>query len=484
MSDSAQTITKTNFQASYYLILFNGISSISFGILASIISVYAKSKLGLSSMGAISLNSAFLGILFTMPILFGYLANQLGYVRSMVFGSIIGAIAFIFMLFPGAQYFYLGVAAFSIATSQYYTAMLVILGKLYEKNDPRRHAVYTLSYVAMNIGICIGGFVGGSIAQYYSYHMTFIISAILSIVSLGFALISLPYIKNTHYREFSLKSNKASWFFIIAITCVSIPISAWLLNHAVINNALLIIVVSLVTLALVIYAIKQKDKQTKLNILLFLILSGLSVGFWVLYSLEPSYLTLFIKSNVQRHIFNTLIPASDFYGLESFFVILLGIPLTYLWLKLAKKNLEPSIGAKFALSLFIMGAGFVLLMLASRAHPSQLLNPVWIIVSYVLLSTAELLISPVGNAMVGQLVPPKMEGTIMGFWQGIIGVAAAIAAFAIGFVHLPTAKETLSVSNHAYESGFGILGFSTIGLGVVALLILPWANKVLKKQDP
>jgi POT family proton-dependent oligopeptide transporter len=87
---------------------------------------------------------------------------------------------------------------------------------------------------------------------------------------------------------------------------------------------------------------------------------------------------------------------------------------------------------------------------------------------------------PVGNAMVGRLAPQKLEGVFMGTWQSFHGVSAAISAILVGFVVLPYPSASAAIANPIYENAFLGLGMLTIFVGIVALILVPLINKILK----
>ena len=51
----------------------------------------------------------------------------------------------------------------------------------------------------------------------------------------------------------------------------------------------------------------------------------------------------------------------------------------------------------------------------------------WLFASYVLQSIGELLISPIGYAMIGKLAPHRYQGVMMGSWMLVTGLASLFA---------------------------------------------------------
>jgi dipeptide/tripeptide permease len=93
---------------------------------------------------------------------------------------------------------------------------------------------------------------------------------------------------------------------------------------------------------------------------------------------------------------------------------------------LANKGKEPSAPRKIGLGMFVAGAGFLILALGSLGLASpkelggtvspELVSPYWLISTYLVLTFAELLLSPMGISFVSKVAPPKYKGMMMGGW--------------------------------------------------------------------
>ena len=102
----------------------------------------------------------------------------------------------------------------------------------------------------------------------------------------------------------------------------------------------------------------------------------------------------------------------------------------------------------------------------------------WIFLSYLLQSIGELLISPVGYAMIGKLAPRQYQGVMMGAWMLVTGLASL---FANDFsASLPTAQGTAALATNAtYSTLFGYLGWGTVAIGVVLAMLIPFLRRLI-----
>ncbi len=176
------------------------------------------------------------------------------------------------------------------------------------------------------------------------------------------------------------------------------------------------------------------------------------------------------------------IPASVFQAVNSIFIILLGLVLTALWDFLGARGLEPSTPVKFALSLVQVGLGFAMLYFgAQTADADGMVASYWLILMYLLLTTGELCLSPIGLSMVTKLSPARLVSTVMGSWflatafaQFLAGIIAQFASVNEGggdIVPIPSATV------HIYGDVYKLLAILACGSGVVCLALSPLLKK-------
>ncbi len=132
---------------------------------------------------------------------------------------------------------------------------------------------------------------------------------------------------------------------------------------------------------------------------------------------------------------------SDFQQFNPFFVVALTPISLAIFGALANKGKEPSAPRKIGFGMLVAALGFCILVAASLglASPKELggnvsetlMSPNWLISTYLVLTFAELLLSPMGISFVSKVAPPKYKGMMMGCW---------FAATAIGnyLVSVPT----------------------------------------------
>lgn len=451
---------------------------IGFSVLFAILTLYCTHELHLTDQQAYNITCAFNAQVFALSILGGYLGNRwMGYNLSFIVGACLAIAGYIFLLSTNLNLFHCGLAMFALSQGLMVPSLYLILGNLYCHGDNRRDSGFILAYIGMNVGSLFASMIAGAVSQYYSYHLVLLIGVIFSFLTLIFYFIFQP--KKTIVTETPSIISKIMGILIIIIF---IPIVMILLDHVKWNNTLLISLGTIIIISLSFIALRNKTREIRKKLLLFLLLSILSIFFWSLYLLAPTILPIFTERNVDRSIFDIIIPAASFSVLNPFFIIILG-PLTgWLWLRLAKSNRKISILGKFSLGLLLMGIGYLILAIGILAHnQSGYIFWGWIVLSYFSQTLGELCIGPIGYAMVGELIPPKQEGLMMGVWQLMSGVAGVLTNYFSNFIGKTNNTSPL-ITNHVYFSTFLLCGGIVVFAGVLAVSI-KWLFIIIKRNS-
>lgn len=109
------------------------------------------------------------------------------------------------------------------------------------------------------------------------------------------------------------------------------------------------------------------------------------------------------------------IPAGWFQSLNPTFIIILAPVYSALWIALARRHMDPSTPAKFALGLIILALGFAIMFGAAKLVVSgDKVLPSWLIFTYLFHTMGELALSPVGLSAMTKLAPKRYVGQMMG----------------------------------------------------------------------
>ena len=97
---------------------------------------------------------------------------------------------------------------------------------------------------------------------------------------------------------------------------------------------------------------------------------------------------------------------------------------------------------------------------------------IWIFATYVLQAIAELLISPIGYSMVGQLIPARWQSICMGSTLLNSGVAAVLASYFSNYALGKTGSSNPVVTNPSYSHMFSQLGWITMAVAIVLFALI------------
>jgi len=147
--------------------------------------------------------------------------------------------------------------------------------------------------------------------------------------------------------------------------------------------------------------------------------------------------------------------------------------------RLRARGWNIDIPRQFSASLILMGLGFLALPVGiALADGRGMVAFSWLFASYVLQSIGELLISPVGYAMIGKLAPRQYQGVMMGSWMLVTGLASLFAGDFSGMVPEPSEGSAL-VTNHVYSTLFAELGCGSLVVGVALVVLIPFLGRLI-----
>jgi POT family proton-dependent oligopeptide transporter len=174
--------------------------------------------------------------------------------------------------------------------------------------------------------------------------------------------------------------------------------------------------------------------------------------------------------------------AEDFQAVNAIGIVVLGPVFAALWVKLARMNANPSIPAKFGLGLIQVGLGFGLLILGMQTADAGGMIPwYWLAGLYIVHTSGELCVSPVGLSMVTKLAPEKMTGMVMGAWFVSIACAnyaAGLFSKIAGEVEI-AADATGPDALNGYTTAFTPIMYLAIGLGILLFLTSRLVNRLM-----
>ncbi len=404
---------------------------------------------------AYGIYAAYGALVYATPFLGGVIADQiLGYRKSIIFGAILMAIGHFLMAIQSDVYFYSALAFIIIGNGFFKPNISSMVGGLYEKGDKRRDGGFTIFYMGINLGAFFAPLACGLLGELLGWHYGFGLAGVGMITGLIVFLRAQRNISKENGAPPSPDTLKKPVFaglnkekLVYIGTILVIPLLALLIYNYHLMDYVLIPFVVAVFAGLLIMSYKF-PKVERERIWVILVLAFFSITFWALFEQAGSSITLFTENNVNREILGLTIPTSVFQAINPLFIIIFAPIFASLWIALSKRDKEPNTTIKFSLGLLQLGLGFGIFVLgASFAGNNGLVPVVFLLMGYMLHTTGELCLSPVGLSMVTRLSPPRLVGMVMGAWF----LSFAMAQHLGGSIAQLTSTEQFMETGLTYE---------------------------------
>lgn len=467
-----------------YLLFFTELwERFGFYTLQTIIILYMTKGLMMADQKANLLYAAFSSLLYLTPTIGGYLADRyLGFQRAIMIGGVLFIIAYVISAFRSESMFFLGLSILIVANGFFKPNVSSIVGELYGENDPRRDGGFTLFYMGINVGALIPPIIAGALVTHYGWHSGFLVAALgmlLGQLTFQFGRKTLGTAGLYPQRSNKKSPLTFSFYSLLALgVLASIGICHLAFRFPEETNYIVELAAVLVFLTVIFFMFKEPIVQRK-KMLAALILILISVVFWSIYNQSFTSLMLFADRNMGTHMLGIPVDAYATQFFNPFFILALSPILSRLWISADRKSLNPSTQLKFALSVAFMAAGFFLLAFACKYLSTDgVTSPWWLCWSYMLQTIGELLISPIGLAMITVLSPKHLTGMMMGVWFFSQAASFAIGGMLANIAAVPDkmpAVQSIPIYTHA----FFVFGFITLAMAIVSFALVPFLTKMI-----
>lgn len=422
---------------------------------------------------------AYTSLVYIMPVLGGYLADRyLGQRKAVLFGAVILTVGHILMAFegqtgitdaavkqadPAINIFWAALACIIVGSGFLKANISVIVGQLYSRTDMRRDGAYTIFYVGINVGAALGVVFAGYLGETYGWAYGFGAAGLGMLLGLIVFVLGKPLLKGQGEAPRPLSKGTEWTLYGLGVASIAV-IWALVQYQSVIQTLLIISGVAL--LGYVLFESFKLPKEPRERMFAILFLIALNPVFWGLFEQAGGSLNLY----TDRYVDRGGVPASLFQSINAIYIVLFGPVFAALWVALGKRNLEPSAPAKFALALLQVGFSFLVFVWGARTVGPEIATPVlFVFLIYFFQTTGELCLSPVGLSAMNRLAPKHLASLIMGAWFYM----TAVGNFVAGKIGEATGGHDGEMTKEGTLSVYNSIGWWTIGIGVVVLLLSP-----------
>lgn len=436
----------------------------------------ARDGLGISVEESAAIYGLYTAAVYLLTLPGGWLAdNVFGQQKAIWYGGICILIGHLLLAIPGEQYiFFTGLAFVAGGTGLLKPNISTMVGDLYPEGGARRDAGFYLFYMGINIGSFLGQIVVSFAAEKVNWHLGFGLAAagmLLGLIQFRIRSKTLgtiglkPKAKEEEAEALGSGSKKMILVFLLIVVAFVSGLHYFnvidLATARGVAEAVGVIIVS-VTLLYFFYILLVgglTGAERKRVLVIFFLFIGAAL-FWAGYEQHGSSFNLFARDYADRVVLGFELPAGSLQAFSPGFVIILAPLFAGLWVRLAARNLNPSMPVKFGIGLLVLALGFVVMYFAALVVTSgQKPNITWLVFSYFLHAAGEMAVSPVGLSSVTKLSPKRYVGQMMGIW--FVGAALGnllAGLFAGGFdPHNPEEVPGLFLTVIAFSGAAGIL---------------------------
>ena len=419
---------------------------------------------------------AYGALVYITPVLGGIIADRwLGQRKAVFFGGVLLAIGHGLMAVEGGggqadpiiNVFWAALAFIIVGSGFLKANISVIVGQLYNMKDTRRDAAFTIFYMGVNVGAALGtilvGYLGETIGWAYGFGM----AGIGMVIGLIIFVIGKPALQGRGEAPVPLSRSREFTLYAVGLAAVVVCWGLIQFQDAIQN---LLIVSGLAMLSYTLYEAFKLPKEARERIFAMLFLIALNPLFWGLFEQAGGSLNLY----TDRYVDRSGVPTSLFQSINPIYIVLLAPPFAALWQWLGRKGLEPSAPAKFGLALTQVGLGFLLFVWGANTVGAAAMTPViFVFLIYLLHTTGELCLSPVGLSAMARLAPLHLASFVMGAWFYM----TAVGNFVAGKIGEATGGEGGEMSKELVLQIYLKIGWVAIGISVLVLAVSPFVKR-------
>lgn len=462
---------------------------------------------------AMNLYGWYTGFVYLTPILGGIIADKItGFRTAIIIGALMMTLGHASMALEivNNNFFFIGLGLLILGNGMFKPNISSMVGQLYPDNSAKKDAGYTIFYMGINAGAFLGMLLCGYIGEKIGWHYGFGLAGIFMFFGMlqfyfarkyfgkigeGPKVLDTRYdnasgaetkVDKTEEEEVEALSPKVVRDRIIVISVlIFFSIFFWLAfeqaggsmnifakdytQRVLVGNAAatfkwvdaILTLFPLVIVSVVLFGLAKKLISIYPATIISTLISFLIIWVLGIWKIQREFNAL-----------ETEVVASWFQILNSFFIITLAAVFSKIW----EKVWNPSGPIKFAMGLFLLGIGFVVLAYGSKDIPqgaaTASVSMIWLIIAYFFHTTGELCLSPVGLSYVSKLSPKKFVGLIFGLWFASSAIANIVGSQLGGLIDDISAQYSISIF-------FLIFAVLPAIAGVILLALSPLLKKMM-----
>lgn len=437
-----------------------------FYIVQSLLALYLAYYFHWDDKQVYALVGSFTALTYLSPLIGGWIAdNLLGQKLATLMGACVLFLSYCCLsLLDNESALTMALAGIAVGTGLLKPSISSLLGNEYPPGSPKRENGFTIFYMGITTGIILGTTLPSKLTELFGWSGAFTSAAIGMVVAFltFFYGIKRYQIKDYKTHVFQLK------YLVMALLLMAglWGLSFYILNVPQLANLTFGLVV-LFSACYILYSVYREDRRQSRQTLVIGLLCFISVMFWSFYFQMFMSLTLFISRVVQPSLWGISFPPPYYVTMQSLGMLVVGY---FLAQKQHPQDLIErglSTGKKFVLAMVFMTLAYsIITLVSSLNHEAVLLSPLLIIPAYLMISFAELFLSPVGLSAITILADKNKVSTMIGIFFVSLGIGGFLSGKLASLTAIPPGETNITILKNLYSAAFiqqlGILFVATI----------------------
>ncbi|CAN5818040.1 peptide MFS transporter [soil metagenome] len=342
---------------------------------------------------ATGLYSNYLMFVYASPLVGGWLADRkLGYRRAVMIGGLFFMAGHLLLSFRSIPLVYAALACLVIGNGLFKPNVSTMVGNLYPEGSHLKDRAYTIFYMGINVGAFLAPVVAEFVQGRWGYHPAFAVATGGMAISVWILWKFKRHVQNVDQPRSRAEEGASN---AAAVTVDAPPASV---SHQ--------------------RAIERVPDWKRVGALVVIFI--IVIIFWMVFHQNGSTMTYWGNENTDWQVSGIISNA-----IGPGWVLLLTFPLVAFWNWLDGKGLEPSTPTKMAFGMMLTSAAFLVLYVGAKVGEASVtgsnpyefkVSPAWLVGAYGVVTLGELMLSPMGLALVSKVAPQRMRGVMMGGW--------------------------------------------------------------------
>jgi POT family proton-dependent oligopeptide transporter len=332
------------------------------------------------------------GLVYFTPLIGGIVADRwLGQHRTIIIGAALMAVGHFLMAFESL--FLIALTVLIVGNGAFKPNMSAQVGGLYAPGDHRRDRAYSIFYVGINLGAFLAPLVAGTLGEDVGWHYGFAAAG----VGMTIGLLVYVYALRSHSlppdelhkvrasRALQQPLDRAEWQAVLALIALFLPVTL----------------------------------------------------FWATYEQQGNTIALWADDHTNRSINLVIwygeIPTTWFQAFNPFMIFAFTPLVIGLWAWQARRGREPTTVAKMAIGCLLCALSYVIMAGAAWEAAGDEASWLWLFGYFVVITTGELYLSPIGLSLVSKVAPVRMVSMLMGVWLATSFIGNFLAGYLGGF---------------------------------------------------